>query len=126
MTSLPNRPHHGDCEAVRQAKDKDEQVRMTRSRVKSQIATGELTAAAVILTARWEIGRMPIAEVLGSQRHWGAVRCRRFLAAVRIGETKTIGSMTKRQRLATAAELNRDRTLSKPTPNVLRANPQLN
>jgi hypothetical protein len=93
-----------------------DRVRMTRSHVKSQIATGELTAAAVILTARWEIERMPIAEVLGSQRHWGAIRCRRFLAGVRIGETKTIGSMTKRQRLATAAELNRDRTLSNPHP----------
>jgi hypothetical protein len=94
--------------------DRADRVRMTRSRVKRRIATGELTAAEVILTARWEIERMPIAEVLGSQPQWGAARCHRFLAAVRIGETKTIGSMTKRQRLATAAELNRDRPLSKP------------
>jgi hypothetical protein len=93
-------------------------VRITRSRVKSQIAAGELTAAEVILTARWEIERMPIAEVLGSQPQWGAVRSRGFLAGLHIVETKTIGSMTKRQRLATSAALNRDPTVSK-TPHPM-------
>jgi hypothetical protein len=98
-------------------------VRMTRSRVKAQIAAGELTPAEVILNASWEVERMPIAEVLGSQRQWGAVRCRGFLAPLRLTETKTIGSMTKRQRLATAAALSRDRPVSKPQPDVPRANP---
>jgi hypothetical protein len=101
-------------------------VRMTRSRVKAQIAAGELTPAEVILSARWEIERMPIAEVLGSQPQWGAVRCRGFLAALRLAETKTIGSMTKRQRLATAAALSRNRPVSKPQPDVPRANTPLN
>jgi hypothetical protein len=43
-------------------------VRMTRSRVKAHIAAGELAAAEVILSARPEIERMPIAEVLGERK----------------------------------------------------------
>jgi hypothetical protein len=85
-------------------------VRSTRSHVKAQISAGELTSAEVILSARWEIEGMLIAEVLGSQRQWGAVRCRRFLVGLHIAETKTIGSMTNRQRVATAAALKRGRT----------------
>jgi hypothetical protein len=95
------------------ALDRANRVRIARSQVKAQIAADELTAAEVILSARWEIERMPIAELLGSQPHWGGVRCRGFLAGLHIAETKTIGSMTRRQRLATAAALSRDRTVSK-------------
>jgi hypothetical protein len=89
------------------ALERDNRVRIARSRVKAQIAAGERTAAEVILNAGWEIERMPIAEVLGSQPQWGAVRSCGFLAGLHIAETKTIGSMTKRQRLAVAAALNR-------------------
>lgn len=87
-------------------------VRIARSRIKAQIAAGELTAAHVILSARWEIERMPISEVLGSQPQWGAVRSRRFLAGLHLAETKRIGSMTERQRLTVAAALSRDPTSS--------------
>jgi hypothetical protein len=100
------------------ALERANRVRITGSRVKAQIAAGELTAAEVILSARWEIERMPIAEALGSQPRWGAVRCRGFLAGLHIAETKTIRSMTKRQRLAAAAALNRDRTARK-TPHLM-------
>jgi hypothetical protein len=89
------------------------QVRIARSRVKRQIAAEELTAGEVILSARWEIDRMPIAEVLISQPQWGETRCRGFLADLSIGETKTIGSMTARQRLAAAAALSRNRPASR-------------
>jgi hypothetical protein len=75
-------------------------VRIARSRIKAQIAVDELTAAQVILSGRWEIERMPISEVLGSQPQWGAVQSRRFLAVLHIAEAKTIGSMTERQRLS--------------------------
>lgn len=109
-----------------QALERANRVRTTRSRVKAQIAAGEVTAAEVILGARWEIERMPVAAILGSQPHWGAVRCRGFLADLHIAETKTVGSMTKRQRLATAAALNRDRAVSNtPTPAVVKANAPL-
>lgn len=83
-------------------------MRVARSRIKAQIAVGELTAAQVILSARWETERMAISEVLGSQPQWGAVRSRGFLAGLHMAEAKTIGSMTERQRLTVAAALSRD------------------
>ena len=48
---------------------------------------------------------MEIAELLMSQHRWGRQRCRRFLAAIPISETKTVGSMTERQRDALASRL---------------------
>ncbi|HEX8156241.1 MAG TPA: hypothetical protein VF526_02545 [Solirubrobacteraceae bacterium] len=41
---------------------------------------------------------MTVAELLVSQRHWGATRCSKFLADIGVPETKTVGSMTARQR----------------------------
>ena len=40
---------------------------------------------------------MAIADLLMSQRRWGRTRCRKLLA-MPITETKTIGSLTERQR----------------------------
>jgi hypothetical protein len=48
---------------------------------------------------------MPIAELLISQRQWGRGRCHRFLLGVTMDESKPIGSMTERQRIAVAALL---------------------
>ena len=42
---------------------------------------------------------MPIGTLLQSQRSWGRERCRKFLRPTLIEETKTIGSMTERQRV---------------------------
>lgn len=47
---------------------------------------------------------MEIAELLTSQRRWGHTRARRFLAAIPMTESKTIGSMTERQ-LSTLASM---------------------
>jgi hypothetical protein len=89
-------------------------VRIARSRIKAQIAADELTAAQVILSGRWEIERMPISEVLGSQPQWGEVQSRRFLAVLHIAEAKTIGSMTERQRLTVPAALAATRPRASP------------
>jgi hypothetical protein len=83
------------------------QVRSARARLKRRIADGEVTAVAVILSPRWETESMPIGEVLASRRHWGRVQCRGFLAGLHMAETKTIGSMTVRQRIGAAAVLTR-------------------
>ena len=48
---------------------------------------------------------MAVAELLMSQHRWGHTRARRFLAGVPMTETKTIGSMTERQRRTIAAML---------------------
>jgi hypothetical protein len=80
-------------------------IRQVRADLKRRIADGNVSAADVILLHQWEVESMPIAAVLTSQRHWGHVRCRRFLMPMRLKENKTIGSMTERQRLAVADRL---------------------
>jgi hypothetical protein len=51
---------------------------------------------------------MAIADLLLSQHRWGRTRCRRFLASIPMSETKTVGSMTERQRRALSARLRGD------------------
>jgi hypothetical protein len=51
---------------------------------------------------------MAIADLLLSQHRWGRTRCRRFLASIPMSETKTVGSMTERQRRALAGRLGGD------------------
>ena len=46
---------------------------------------------------------MTIAELLTSQRRWGTSRASKFLAGIGMPETKTVGSMTERQRGLLAA-----------------------
>jgi hypothetical protein len=88
-----------------QALQRANRVRLARADLKRRIADGDVTAGEVILTSPWEASSMAIGDVLMSQRRWGGTRCRKFLAMFRISETKTIGSLTERQRQAIAAQL---------------------
>ena len=81
------------------------EVRLARAALKRRVAAGQLTAADVILNCPQELEGLAVAELLMSQRRWGHTRCRRILTAVPLSETKTIGSMTDRQRHALAAML---------------------
>jgi hypothetical protein len=45
---------------------------------------------------------MTVADLLMSQRRWGLTRCRKVLGQIPISETKTVGSLTDRQRRALA------------------------
>jgi hypothetical protein len=80
-------------------------VRLARAELKRQIADGERSVADVVQTCPWEAESMAVAELLMAQHRWGRTRCRRFLASIPMSETKTIGSMTDRQRNAIAARL---------------------
>jgi hypothetical protein len=80
-------------------------VRLARAELKRQVAEGETSAAHVVLSCPWEAGSMSISDLLMSQHRWGRTRCRRFLSSIPMSETKTIGSMTERQRKALAAML---------------------
>ena len=51
-------------------------VRLARAELKRKIADGELTAAEVVLSCPWEVESMTVADLLASQRRWGATRCR--------------------------------------------------
>jgi hypothetical protein len=77
-------------------------VRLARAELKRQVADGQASAAEVVLECPWEAGSMSISDLLMSQHRWGRTRCRRFLASIPMSETKTIGSMTDRQRRALA------------------------
>ena len=85
-------------------------VRLARAELKRQVADGETTVAGIVLDCPWEADSMEIADLLVSQHRWGRTRCRRFLASIPMSETKTIGSMTDRQRRALAARLRGEET----------------
>ena len=98
-TQAPRAPQH--LQALQQAN----RVRLARAELKRMVAEGERSAAEVVLECPWEAESMTIGDLLMSQHRWGRTRCRRFLAAIPMVETKTIGSMTDRQRRALAARL---------------------
>lgn len=81
------------------------EVRLARAELKRQVLADQVSAADVILECPWEAESMTVADLLMAQRRWGHTRCRTFLARVPLSETKTIGSMTERQRVAVAAML---------------------
>ncbi|MDX6718025.1 MAG: hypothetical protein QOJ63_279 [Solirubrobacteraceae bacterium] len=78
------------------------EVRLARADLKRSVADGRTTVGRVILSCPWEAASMTIAELLLCQRRWGTARCAKFLASIGIAETKTVGSMTERQRVALA------------------------
>ncbi|HEY1538666.1 MAG TPA: hypothetical protein VGF63_04645 [Solirubrobacteraceae bacterium] len=86
-----------------QALQRANEVRLARAELKRSVAEGRATVGAVILACPWEAASMPISELLLSQRRWGSTRCAKFLASIGMTETKTVGSMTDRQRRALAA-----------------------
>jgi hypothetical protein len=88
------------------ALDRANRVRLARAELKREIGEGSRRVADVILECPWETESMNIADLLMSQHRWGRTRCRRFLAQVPMSETKTVGSMTQRQRQHLAARLN--------------------
>ena len=90
-----------------QALQRANKVRLARAELKRQVAAGEISASEVILECPWEAASMSVADLLMSQRRWGHTRCRNFLAGVPMSETKTVGSMTQRQRHALSDMLER-------------------
>jgi hypothetical protein len=80
-------------------------VRLARAELKRQVGEGECTAAEVVLGCPWEAESMAIDDLLMSQKRWGRTRCRRFLQSIQIPESKTIGSLTQRQRQELATRL---------------------
>jgi hypothetical protein len=100
--TAPAAPQH--MRALAQAN----RVRLARAELKRQVAEGETTVSEIVLECPWEADSMAIADLLMSQHRWGRTRCRRFLASIPMSETKTVGSMTDRQRRALSARLRGD------------------
>lgn len=80
-------------------------IRLARAQLKRKIARGSVSAAEVILDPPLEAESWAIGELLMSQQRWGATRCRKFLVRNQISETKTLISLTKRQRRLLAVQL---------------------
>jgi hypothetical protein len=106
--TAPAAPQH--MRALAQAN----RVRLARAELKRQVADGEMSVADVVLNCPWEAESMTISDLLMSQHRWGRTRCRRFLASIPMSETKTVGTMTDRQRRALAALLDGDAAYSVP------------
>jgi hypothetical protein len=81
------------------------EVRLARAELKRRVAFGNVDVAQVILHCPWEAQGMAVADLLMSQRRWGATRCHKLLAQLPMSEKKTVGSMTDRQRHTLAAGL---------------------
>ena len=84
-------------------------VRLARADLKKRVAEGEASVAEVVLDCPWQAESMTISDLLMSQHRWGRTRCRRFLSSISMSETKTIGTMTDRQRRELAGLLVGDR-----------------
>jgi hypothetical protein len=91
-------PICGDGPQHMRALQRANKVRLARAELKRRIASGQLSAAEIVRTPPDEALTMEVAELLMSQRRWGHTRARRFLAGIPMAETKTLGSMTLRQR----------------------------
>ena len=104
MEALATAPAPQHMRALQQAN----RVRLARAELKRQVTDGETSVAHVVLECPWEAESMAIADLLMSQHRWGRTRCRRFLASIPMSETKTVGSMTERQRRALAGRLRGD------------------
>ena len=81
------------------------EVRLARATLKRRVSDGEISVADVVLSTPSEAETMPVLDLLMSQRRWGLTRCRRFLQCIPMSESKTVGSMTDRQRQAMARML---------------------
>jgi hypothetical protein len=86
-----------------QALQRANEVRLARAELKRNVGEGAISVADVILACPWEAASMSIAELLTSQRRWGTSRAGKFLGGIGMPETKTVGSMTERQRALLAA-----------------------
>ncbi len=80
-------------------------VRLARAALKRSIAHGERSAADVVREGPWETESMTLAELLTAQRRWGRTRARKFLLSLALNENKRVGTLTHRQRLMLATEL---------------------
>jgi hypothetical protein len=80
-------------------------VRLARAALKRAVGRGDIDAAEVIRECPWESQSMTLSELLISQRRWGRTRSRKFLVTLALSENKRLGTLTERQRLMLASEL---------------------
>ncbi len=87
------------------ALERANEIRLARAELKRRIAVGDVSVADVIMASPREAESWSVSELLMSQRRWGSERCRKFLKRNDIYELKSVGSLTNRQRLLLANQL---------------------
>ncbi len=87
------------------ALERANEVRLARAGLKRRIATGEVSAAEIILASPPEASSWAVGDLLVSQRRWGTSRCRKLLMRLQIAENRQIGQLTDRQRRELASHL---------------------
>jgi hypothetical protein len=98
-------PPNGSARQRLLALERANRVRLTRATLKRRLRTGEVAAADAILRSSRDTDTMTVAELLLSQRGWGPTRAAKMMRSVSLSESKTLGSLTERQRLTLAAVL---------------------
>ncbi len=89
------------------ALERANQIRSARAAVKRRVCAGEIALADLILRSSREIDTMTVAGLLRSQRGWGPARATKVLRALSLPDTKTVGSLTERQRTTLVEVLSR-------------------
>ena len=87
------------------ALERANEVRLARAGLKRRIATGDVSAAEIILASPPEASSWAVGDLLMSQRRWGTTRCRKLLMRLQIAENRQIGQLTDRQRRELASHL---------------------
>jgi hypothetical protein len=82
-------------------------MRIACADLKRRVAAGELPAGEVVLACPWIVRSMSVAELLVCQPWWEWTRCRTFLTSIGLDESKLLGGLTERQRVALAVVLSR-------------------
>jgi hypothetical protein len=101
QASVPTSGGRQNMRALEQAN----RIRLARAELKRRIAKGDVAVAEVLLDPADEVAGMEISELLTSQKRWGSTRCAKFMDSIGMHETKTIKSLTERQRAAMAQVL---------------------
>ena len=85
-------------EQRRQALTLANEVYRGRALLKRRIKAGEITAAEIILDPPSIAVGWMVVDVIGAQRQWSVAKAQRLLRGLTIGESKTVGALTARQR----------------------------
>lgn len=85
------------------------EIRLERAKIKQAIRRGELSAADVVVEVTDATRNWRPVEILVAVERYGPARSRRLLAEVPVGEQRTIGEMTERQRRRLADLIRRGR-----------------
>ncbi|TAK88900.1 hypothetical protein EPO04_02175 [Patescibacteria group bacterium] len=109
-------PRKGEQPQHLAALERANEVRLARAELKRRIGTGETNVSRIVLSTPPEAAGMTVADLLMAQKRWGRTRTRKFLLGIPITETKTVGSLTERQRNAIAKALEAPTEASTTTP----------